>query len=64
MGDDTLDLTQGSTNDKFETGSNREIRTSALAVVTDDSLLYRCFSNVINLLRSRNDTNCRKTYLF
>ncbi|MDB9152357.1 DUF6383 domain-containing protein [Parabacteroides distasonis] len=44
--DNTLDLTQGSTNDKFETGSNREIRTSAFAVVTDDSPLYRRFNNV------------------
>ncbi|MDD2953604.1 MAG: DUF6383 domain-containing protein [Parabacteroides sp.] len=43
--DNTLDLTQGSTNDKFENGNDREIRTSAFAVVTDDSPLYRRFNN-------------------
>ena len=43
--DNTLDLTQGSTDDKFDTGTKREIRTSAFAVVTDDSPLYRRFNN-------------------
>ena len=43
--DNSLNLTQGSTDDKFENGLNREIRTSAFAVVTDDSPLYRRFNN-------------------
>lgn len=43
--DNSLNLTQGSTDDKFENGLNREIRTSAFAVVTDDSSLYRRFNN-------------------
>ena len=43
--DNSLNLTQGSTEDKFENGLNREIRTSAFAVVTDDSPLYRRFNN-------------------
>ena len=45
--DNTLDLTQGSTDDKFDTGTKREIRTSAFAVVTDDSPLYRRFNNAV-----------------
>ena len=44
--DNTLDLLQGSTDDKFNQGNNRELRTSAFAVVTDDSPLYRRFNNV------------------
>ncbi|WP_297906636.1 DUF6383 domain-containing protein [uncultured Parabacteroides sp.] len=44
--DNTLDLLQGSTNDKFNQGNNRELRTSAFAVMTDDSPLYRRFNNV------------------
>ena len=43
--DNSLNLTQGSTDDKFENGLNREIRTSAFAVVRDDSPLYRRFNN-------------------
>ena len=43
--DNSLNLTQGSTDDKFENGLNREIRTSAFAVVIDDSPLYRRFNN-------------------
>ena len=43
--DNSLNLTQGSTDDKFENGLNREIRTSAFAVVTDDSPWYRRFNN-------------------
>ena len=45
--DNSLNLTQGSTDDKFENGLNREIRTSAFAVVTDDSPLYRRFNNTV-----------------
>ncbi|TWV56531.1 hypothetical protein, partial [Parabacteroides distasonis] len=45
--DNTLDLTQGSTKDKFENGADREIRTSAFAVVTDNSPLYRRFNNAV-----------------
>ena len=44
---EVLDLTQGSTDDKFDTGTKREIRTSAFAVVTDDSPLYRRFNNAV-----------------
>ena len=43
--DNSLNLTQGSTDDKFENGLTREIRTSAFAGVTDDSPLYRRFNN-------------------
>ena len=39
--DNTLDLTEGTLNDKFYS----EIRTSAFAVSTDDSPLYRRFNN-------------------
>ena len=42
--DNTLDLTQGSLDDKFDNG-NQEIRTSAFAVAMDDSPLYRRFNN-------------------
>ena len=45
--DNTLDLLQGSTDDKFNQGNNRELRTSAFAVVTDDSPLYRRFNNAV-----------------
>ena len=41
--DNTLDLTRGSLDDKFD--SNQEIRTSAFAVAMDDSPLYRRFNN-------------------
>ena len=41
--DNTLDLTRGSLDDKFN--SNQEIRTSAFAVAMDDSPLYRRFNN-------------------
>ena len=40
--DNTLDLTEGTLNDKFYS----EIRTSAFAVSKDDSPLYRRFNNV------------------
>ena len=43
--DNTLDLTQGNLKDKFEYGEKQEIRTSAFAVETDDSPLYRRFNN-------------------
>ena len=43
--DNTLDLTEGNLNDKFIFGNNNEIRTSAFAVETDDSPLYRRFNN-------------------
>ena len=39
--DNTLDLTEGTLNDKFYS----EIRTSAFAVSKDDSPLYRRFNN-------------------
>ena len=41
--DNTLDLTQGSLNDKFN--GYDEVRTSAFAVAMDDSPLYRRFNN-------------------
>ena len=43
--DNSLDLTQGSIEDKFD--GNTEIRTSAFAVVADDSPLYRRFNGVV-----------------
>ena len=43
--DNTLDLLEGSTDDKFNEGNNRELRTSAFAVYVDDSPLYRHFNN-------------------
>ncbi|HIX86899.1 MAG TPA: hypothetical protein H9848_09890 [Candidatus Parabacteroides intestinigallinarum] len=43
--DNSLDLTQGSIDDKFD--GNTEIRTSAFAVVADDSPLYRRFNGVV-----------------
>ena len=44
--DNTLDLTEGKLNDKFDDGTNNEIRTSAFAVEVDNSPLYRRFNNV------------------
>ena len=43
--DNSLDLTQGSIEDKFY--GSKEIRTSAFAVVADDSPLYRRFNGVV-----------------
>ena len=43
--DNSLDLTQGSIEDKFY--GTTEIRTSAFAVVADDSPLYRRFNGVV-----------------
>ena len=43
--DNSLDLTQGSIEDKFY--GTMEIRTSAFAVVADDSPLYRRFNGVV-----------------
>ena len=43
--DNTLDLTEGKLNDKFDDGTDNEIRTSAFAVEIDDSPLYRRFNN-------------------
>ena len=43
--DNTLDLTQGNLNDKFN--GYQEIRTSAFAVEIDDSPLYRRFNNTV-----------------
>ena len=43
--DNSLDLTQGSIDDKFN--GYQEIRTSAFAVVKDDSPLYRRFNGVV-----------------
>ena len=43
--DNTLDLTEGKLNDKFDDGTDNEIRTSAFAVEVDNSPLYRRFDN-------------------
>mgnify|MGYP000022437308 FL=1 len=45
MDDNTLDLTEGKLNDKFDDGTDNEIRTSAFAVEVDNSPLYRRFDN-------------------